>query len=239
MFSERIKDFLIKRPIRINKENEHKVILRRGFLAALLYSIFYGFFEYFIVYNNYVGLLRIYANIFGAEQTLGGAIINWSIMYGCLLITVAIATYYNKKLNFEQILMGLLFMTMLEDFIYWVGQWIETGQYPFPAPNWWDNTFASFRILGGLGKPIPFWPYVPQYYIPGFGMVAFFYIMSYLGPKASRIAFIIICPLFIAILAGTFSTEFFALIVLIVIPLISYIYCLLLLAKNNWNLIEA
>jgi len=221
-----LREFILERPLRIQKKDEHKILVKRGFIAAFIYSIFYGLYEYFIVYH-YPRLLDML-----------GTSINWSIMYLGLLLTVALVTRLEGKFSLEQTLMGLLFMAMFEDVIYWMSQWIDTGAYPFPAGDWWDTMFASFRVLGGLGQPIPVWPYVPTYYLPGFGMAIGFYVCSYLGPKSSRIAFIIIAPLFIAVLLGTLHNELFAILVLISVPLVCYLYMILLFYKNQWDFRE-
>ncbi|MHA1147124.1 MAG: hypothetical protein ACTSR8_02655 [Promethearchaeota archaeon] len=226
MVEIKLKDFLIERPIRINEEETHKIILKRGFWTAFIFSIIYGFYEYFVVYNY----IRLY-DILGSSG-------NWSIMYISLIFTVAFATWYDRKFNIEQIIMGLFFMAMFEDVIFWISLAIDHGVYPFPAGNWWDSTFASFRVLGGLGKAIPFWPYVPTYYIPGFGLIISFYIFSYYGPKSSRIVFMLIGPLFIAILLGTLHDELFAIIMLISVPTICYIFSILILKQNQWKFIK-
>lgn len=209
---ERCKEFFFTRPLRTNNKEDHQTVVKRGFLTAFLYSFFYGIYEYFIVYH-YPRLLD-----------LMGPIVNWTIMYLGVIIFVAITTRYNGKFTIEQIIMGLFFMTMFEDVMYWMSQWIDTGKYPFPAGNWWDATLASFRVLGGLGQAIPFWPYVPLYYLPGFSMIILFYLISYYSPKISRIVSWLIGPLFLAIIFGTLSTDLFAFYSLLVIPIGSYIF---------------
>lgn len=224
--SSKLTKVLIERPITVNDPEDHLIIVKRGFLTAFIFSILYGFYEYFVVYHY----IRIY-DILGPSG-------NWSIMYLSLVLCVAITTRYEGKLNVEQIIMGLFFMAMFEDVIYWMSQWIDLGIYPFPAGNWWDNMFPSFRVLGGLGQPIPFWPFVPTYYLPGFGLVFGFYICSFRGPKLSRIAFMIIGPLFIAILIGTLWNDIFAIFVLITIPAICYLFEVFLLSRIKWKFIE-
>ncbi|MFO8017204.1 MAG: hypothetical protein R6U96_01090 [Promethearchaeia archaeon] len=209
---KRIEDFFLKRPLRIYEKEVHRNIMKRGFLTAFLYSFLYGIYEYFIVYH-YPRLLDLL-----------GPTLNWTIMYLGVVLCVAITTRYKGKFTIEQIVMGLFFMTMFEDVMYWMSQWIDTGVYPFPAGNWWDSTLASFRVLGGLGQPIPIWPYVPFYYLPGFSMVIIFYFISFHSPKYSRIAGWVIGPFFIAIIAGTLTTDLFAFYSLLLIPIGSYIY---------------
>ena len=222
-----IKNFLLKRPIRLNNVEDHKIIWKRGFLAAFIFSIIYGFYEYFLVYNT----IRLY-DILGSYG-------NWSIMISSLLLTVTLATSYKKRVNIEHVVMGLLFMAVFEDIIYWIGQWIHLSVFPFPAGNWWDSTFASFRVLGNLGQPIPFWPYVPKYYLPGYAMIIGYYICCKISPKASRIFAWIVGPLFLAILGGALITEdFLALLILIFLPTISYIYVLLILYLDKRKKID-
>ena len=222
-----IRNFFLKRPVRLNDESDHKIIWKRGFMAAFIYSIGYGFYEYFIVYN-YIKLHDIL-----------GSNINWGIMYLGLIFAVALATLFNRNLNIEHVIFGLLFMAMFEDVIFWMAQWIDKGVFPWPAGDWWDNTFASFRILGYLGQPVSFWPFFPKYYIPGFIMVIGYYSSCIIGPKISRIYAWVVGPLFLSILVGAFlSEEFHALIILIILPTISYIYVLLILYFDKRKKIE-
>lgn len=225
MASIDIKNFFSKRAIIIDEDPEsHRKTFKRGFLAATIYSILYGFYEYFIVYN-YPRILDFYNVMFPGY----GHVFNWVIMYAGIVITVAIATGFSV----EQSIMGLMYMAMLEDVCFWIGLSIDTGTYPFPAGNWWDSTLATFRVLGGLGQAIPFWPYVPLYYIPGFAMVIVFYVSSFKGAKSSRIAAWAIGPLFLAIVIGALADDAFAIFSLIAVPSIAYAYLILLLLLNK------
>jgi hypothetical protein len=217
-FPMKMRAFFLKRPITVQENSLiYKKTLYRAFLATLIFSIVYGIYEYFIVYHT-IRLVDIL-----------GPVLNWIIMYTSLLLTVALAS----RFSIEQTVLGLFFMAMFEDVVYWMCQWIDTGVYPYPAGNWWDSAFASFRVLGGLGHPISFWPYVPFYYLPGFAMVFIFYIASYKGPITSRIAAWGIGPFFLAIVAGTMVDDTTARIILIVLPLISYLYILILFSFRN------
>lgn len=200
----------------------HKKYWKRGFIAATIYSIIYGFYEYFIVYN-YIRLLD-----------LMGAVVNWIIMYTAVVIMVALATNFKA----EKTIFGLFYMTMLEDVAFWIARWIDIGTYPFPAGNWWDSTIATYRVLGGLGWAISFWPYVPFYYLPGFSMLILYYVASYKSAKAGRIIASIWGPFFIAIIVGALSTDLWAILCLSIIPPVLYIYFIVLLKKNDWKLIE-
>lgn len=186
---QHVRDFFIKRPVMIKDDvKAHRNIILRGLIAAAIYSIAYGVYEYFVVYNG----IDLMASGILVEE------INWSIMYGGIMLTMALATLF----NIEQMIMGLFFMTVFEDLTFWMCQWVHLGNYPFPADNWWDSYFASFRVLGGLGQPLPFFPFVPLYYIPGFVMVIGYYCLAFYRPLTSRISFTVIGPLFLAIIGG-------------------------------------
>lgn len=212
---KRISALFFERTIQIEKDiNKHKKVLYRTFIATTIYSILFGFYDYFIV--SRFGLVR---NDIMSEE------VHWSIMTIGILILIAILT----RFNIQQMVFSLLYTAMLEDLMFWISQWIGTGIYPFPAPNWWDPYFASFRVLGGLGWPLPFWPYIPFYYIPGFIIVILYYISCYLGPKTSRVFAWIVGPLWLAFLGGLFVDEPTALTIFFVVPIISYSYILIIL----------
>jgi hypothetical protein len=225
MVNADLKSFFLRRAVTLDEYPEsHRNTFKKGFIAATIYSILYGFYEYFVVYN-YPRILDFYNIMFPGN----GHIFNWIIMYAGIVITVAIAT----KFSIEQSIMGLMYMAMLEDVFFWISQWIDTGIFPFPAGNWWDSTLATFRVLGGLGQAIPFWPFTPLYYIPGFIMVLVFYVSSYKGAKSSRIAAWAIGPLFLAIIIGALADDAFAIFSLITVPTISYTYLIILLFLNK------
>ncbi len=224
MYSLKIEEFLFERPITINSDkNIHKKEVRRGFIAATIYSIGYGFFEYFIVR----GLFQFYGGGLGT-------IINWVIMFSGMLFVEALATGFSVEKSF----MAWLNLAVVEDLSYWIAQWINTGVYPFPAPNWWDNSLATLRLLGGLGQAIPFWPYVPQYYLPGFILLIIYYISSYQNPKYGRITAWMVGPFTIAIIGGSLFSDIVAAIILISLPTISYLFVLSLLYRNDWRFKE-
>jgi hypothetical protein len=217
-FLHGVKDLFLKRGLKTEEDRtRHIKVLRRSFIAAFIYSIFYGIYEYFVVYTHWK-----WVNIIGVE-------LNWLIMYTGLILTVLIAS----RLSIENTIMGLFLMSVVEDIIYWMCQWVDTGIYPYPAPNWWDSTLASYQALGGLGWPIPFWPYVPFYYIPGFILISLFYISSYIGAKPGRIYTWLVGPFFLAIIAGALGNIGMARIILIALPLISYAYILTLYKFRN------
>jgi len=235
---KRLEFLFFEKAITIETDSsKYKRMVKRGFLSAFIFSILFGIYEYFIVYNDYVGIYSLINESLPPPEGMNfnwANVVNWSSMYGGLLLTVALATRYDKKFHIEPVIMGLLFMAMFEDWVYWMCQWIDRAAYPYPAGNWWDSMFASFRVLGGLGQPMGIWPYVPLYYIYGFAMSVAYYLSCTKGPKASRTVAWGIGPLFIAIILGTFdSSEALALTFLIALPTISYIYVFLLLRLNK------
>ncbi len=200
----------IQRPVMVEKDLYiHRRYAFRGFLAATLYSIAYGIYEYFVVYTH----VHLMGTIL-TEWT------NWSIMFGGLLIVVTIAT----RGRVEPMVMGLLNLGLVEDVVYWVCQWVSTGTYPFPVPAWWDANFPSFRILS-LGQPVSFPPYVPFLYFVGFPLLIAYYLAALKGASPARMIAWVVGPMFLAIMAGTFARdEIAALIILIALPASLYSY---------------
>ncbi len=182
----------------------HKVKLVRGLASTTIYAVAYGIYEYFIVYQGKGDMWDVF-----------GETTNWAIMIAGLVITVLAST----RANVELCIVSLLYIFLLEDLVYWLGQWGVMGICPFPIEkNWFDSYFASFRVLGGIGRAIPFWPHVPFFYLPGYGAIVAYYIASWRSAKAGRFVAWIIGPLFIAIVAGTLVSEETATWLLITIP---------------------
>ncbi|MHA1756956.1 MAG: hypothetical protein ACTSVV_09315 [Promethearchaeota archaeon] len=221
--STKLKELIFERGITITEDNEtHKKITKKSFIITTIYSILYGWYEHFIVYNNF-RLLDI-----------TGEIGNWAMMYLGVLILVAIVS----KFRIEQMVMGLFYMTLLEDVFSHSGNIITYGTFPFPAGDWYDEYIASFRVLGGLGQPIPIWPYVPIFYVFGFPIVFFYYLCAYFkDSKFSRIFAWFVGPFYLSILFGALGGDFQAIIILITLPIISYLYALFIFANNNWKFI--
>ena len=188
-------------------QRKHKNIVRIGFWTSFVYSIIWGVYEYYIMKSGFV------------PNTIP-QIAHWAIMHLLLVVILGFAT----KFSIEQMIMGQFFMAVFEDMIYFITYGFDYNFYPYPAGNWWDYTFASFRVLGGLGQPVSFWPYTPIYYIPGFAMIILFYVLSFIGPKTSRIGAWIVIPLYLAVLIGTMVSDLTALIILIVLPIALYLY---------------
>lgn len=198
------------------EEDEHRKMVKRGFIASSLYSFAYGTYENRIVYHG-PRLIDIV-----------GEMVNWPMMYIGLLITVGLATRCHR----EAMLFGLFWMAMLEDLVFFANEAVLIGGYPYPAGNWWDEWFASFRVLGGLGTALPFFPYVPRYYVFGFPLAGLWFLLSHRNRVVGTRYAMLVGPLFIAIILGTLSGEGFALLALICAPIASAIM-FALASKNN------
>ena len=122
MFKTKTKEIFLVQPIRVTQDIKyHRQRLLFGFLAATIYAIAYGIFEYIVVYT--------YGRL--VPDGIIPEAVNWSFMYIGLLLTVGITT----KWDLELMIMGLFFMTMFEDLVFWISLWIDTGNYPFPAAD--------------------------------------------------------------------------------------------------------
>lgn len=217
--------FLIK-PLRVTKDiKKHRKEVLIAFLAAFSYSIGYGIFEYTVMYTNpgYVrnGIISPY--------------VNWIIMYTSLVILMTIVT----RGKIEQIILGMFFFLVFEDLVYHICYGIDIQAYPFPVYDWWDDYLASFRLLGHLGQAIPFWPYAPLYYLPGFGLIIVQYSVGLANAKGFRIVNWIVEPFILAIIVGLlWNNDLFALISIIIIPVISYSYIITLVILKKKGQIE-
>ena len=189
------------------EEAEHRLMVKRAFIAASAYSLVYGTYEHRIVYHG-PRLIDIL-----------GEMVNWPMMYIGLLITVGLATRWQR----EAMIFGLFWMAMFEDLVFFANEAALIGAYPYPAGNWWDQSFASFRVLGGLGTALPFFPYVPRYYVLGFPLAGLWFLFSYRSKAIGSKYAIVVAPLFIAIVLGTLSGENFAVFALLCAPIASVI----------------
>nr|MDO8110045.1 hypothetical protein [Candidatus Sigynarchaeota archaeon] len=210
-----LKFHLATRMIAVQKDpaiHHRKLVL--GFWITTIYALAYSFYEYFVVYN-YVDLM---AQGLMVEQ------LNWVIMLGGFAIAILIAT----RGNIEHLVIGMMYMFILEDLGYWISQWIDTRVYPFPAPDWFDSWFASFRVFGGIGQAIPFWPFVPVFYLPGFALIAVYYLAARKSTTWSRIVAWGIGPLFAWLIIGTQLSDATASALLIFLPVISWSYVFIL-----------
>ncbi|MBN2155283.1 MAG: hypothetical protein JW776_04520 [Candidatus Lokiarchaeota archaeon] len=206
--ANKLGSWLIESPFRIETDKKkHLKTVKIGFFISFFYSIVWGIYEYYIMKS-------------GIVPNMIPQIAHWAMMHLLLIVILAFTT----KFSLEQIIMGQFFMAVFEDLMYFITLWIDTGNYPYPYYNWWDEAFASFRVLGGLGQPIPFLPYIPIYYIPGFIIIVAFYICSFSGAKSSRTAAWLIIPFYLGVLIGTMVGDLVALILLIVVPIGLYIY---------------
>ncbi|MEX2684490.1 MAG: hypothetical protein Q6373_023165 [Candidatus Sigynarchaeota archaeon] len=211
-----LKFHLLIRLVSVADKGVHDKKLALCLASTTIYAIAYGIYEYFIVYKGLMG------HVLDEKK-------NWAIMIGGLVVVVLVSTWSNV----EMLVVSLLYMFLLEDLTYWTCQWIELGVYPFPAVDWFDAFFASFRVLGGIGQAIPVWPYVPFFYIPGYAMILVYYLASWRSAKAGRVVAWIIGPFFIAIIAGTLVTEEIATWLLIVIPSALTTHAVIALAVNR------
>ena len=223
-------NFFVRRPIRIeNERHVHKKFFHRALIATTIYAILYGIYEYFIVYHT-IGLVT--NNIITSGT-------NWLIMCSGVVILLTILTQF----RFKYIIFGLLFMLTLEDFTFWMCQWVDTGIYPFPAGTWWDNHFASFRALGGISWPLPFWPYIPFFFIPTSIIISLFYLSCSISPKTSQIYSWIVGPLWSALVVSLIVeeshilifTEATALLIIFLFSIFSYIYLTTLLVISKFG----
>lgn len=191
----------------ILEQIEHKRMVKRAFIAASVYSLIYGTYEHRIVYHG-PRLIDIV-----------GEMVNWPMMYIGLLITVGLATRWHR----EAMLFGLFWMAMFEDLVFFLNEAMLIGAYPYPAGNWWDQWFASFRVLGGLGTALPFFPFVPRYYVLGFPLAGLWFLLSHRNEKVGSRYAMVVGPIFIAIILGTLSGEGFAVFALICAPIASVV----------------
>jgi len=151
--------------------------------------------------------------------------VNWAIMYTSIITLMVIV----NKGRIEQIILGLFFFVMFEDLVYHICYGIDNNFYPFPVGDWWDEYLASFRVLGNLGQALPFWPYAPLYYLPGFGMLIVMFSVGFANAKGFRIVNWVLEPFIVAILVGLiWNNDIFAIVVLSVIPTLLYSYIITL-----------
>ena len=216
MFKTRIENFFLRRPIQISEDiKKHRKEVLISFLVAFHYSIFYGIFEYTVMYTR-PGLVA---------KGIISPYINWLFMYTSLIILMTVVT----KGRIELVILGMIFFLVFEDLIYHICYGIDIRAYPFPVYDWWDDYLASFRILGRLGQAVPFPPYAPLYYFPGFSINIVQYIVGFVNPKVFRIINWFIEPFLVAIIVGLlWNNDIFALISIIIVPIISYCFILTL-----------
>jgi hypothetical protein len=217
------KQFIIK-PLRVTKNvKKHRKEVLVTFIATFLYSIFYGIFEYTVMYN-YPGLV--------AKGTIT-PYVNWAIMYASIILLMTIIT----RGRIEFIILGVFFFLMFEDLVFHICYGIDIQAYPFPVADWWDEYLASFRVLGHLGQAVPFWPYVPLYYLPGFGMLIVMFSLGFANAKGSKIVNWILEPFILAVIVGLLGSDIFAIISLAVIPVVAYSYIITLVILNKKEVI--
>jgi len=212
MLKKKLQNLFVVRPVRVESDlKKHRKELVFVFLAALGYSILYGIFEYTVMYTK-PGYVR---------NEVISPYVNWAIMYTTLLLLMVGVT----RGKIEQMILGIFFFLVVEDLIYHICYGVDIQAFPFPVYNWWDDYLASFRVLGHLGQAVPFWPYVPLYYLPGFGMLLVQFVVGMISAKGFRIINWIIEPFILAIIVGMlWNNDLFAIIVLTIIPISAYSY---------------
>jgi hypothetical protein len=200
---------------------KYKKDLRRGLLIALLYATMFGFYEMFAAFSIFDG--------FFVEHLY----LHWVLWW----ITTAVIAYFATNRRWDQIILSLLVVINFEDVIFWTLQGIRNREWPFPAGNWWDAYFASFRVLGNWGTATSFWPFVPRYYYVVLGILLPYYLIaSFGGPKYGQILSWIYLPAIIPVLIGTITSEFGFIIILIQFMLFGYgwgIYLVVLSQKRK------
>jgi hypothetical protein len=180
---------------------KYKKDVRRGLLIALLFASLFGIYENIWAFSIFDGFF------------LDHVYVHWILWW---ITTVTIA-YFATNRRWDQILLSLLLVVNFEDVIFWMTSWIRTGNYPYPAGNWWDPIFASFRVLGNWGTATSFWPYFPRYYYVVGGMLIPYYIIVLLGgSKYGQIFAWLYLPAVIPVLVGLVSSELVFMIILII-----------------------
>ncbi len=178
---------------------KYKKDVRRGLLFAFIFATLFGIYENLWAFS-----------IFDTPQLVW---VHW-ILWWITTITIA---YFATNRRWDQIVIFLLFVVNFEDVIFWMMVWIRNGSYPYPAGNWWDSTFASFRVLGNWGTATSFWPYVPRYYYVVSGLLIPYYFMVLLGgTKYGQVLAWIYLPAIIPVLIGLVTGEILFTVILIV-----------------------
>ncbi|NHJ39310.1 MAG: hypothetical protein FK731_04700, partial [Asgard group archaeon] len=114
-----MKNQFVIRPLRVIKDvKKHRRGVLYAFLASFCYSVFYGIFEYTVMYTNpgYVskGIITPY--------------VNWAIMYTSIIVLMMGVT----RVKIEWIILGVFFFLMFEDLVYHICYGIDIQAYPFP-----------------------------------------------------------------------------------------------------------
>mmetsp|Transcript_20216 Transcript_20216/g.24507 ORF Transcript_20216/g.24507 Transcript_20216/m.24507 type:complete len:121 (+) Transcript_20216:50-412(+) len=111
---EWLKNFVLKRPVETDNPEVQRKYWFRAWVATIIYSVAYGQYEYWVVYNGprFIDALHETAN--------------WSIMYILTCVIAAIAS----RGRIQEVFFAVIFMAMLEDVSFWIGLWIDTEEYP-------------------------------------------------------------------------------------------------------------
>ncbi len=204
----------------------YKKETKRGLIVAVIYAILFGIYEGLWAFSIFDG--------FFVEHLY----LHWILWW----ISTVIIAYIATNRRWDQIVLSLLVVINFEDVIFWVIQGIRGNRWPFPAGNWWDEYFASFRVLGGWGTATSFWPFVPRYYYIVFGILLPYYLMAIIGgPKFGQILSWIYLPVVLPVLIGLITSDFGFIVIFIEFLLFGFgwgIYLLTLSQKRKKRKIE-
>ncbi len=134
-------------------------------IVSLVYATLFGIYERlwaFTIFDEF-----FYEHIF----------LHWGLWWTSTLIIA----YFTTDRRWDQILMSLLVVVVVEDFTFWMVEWVVEKQFPFPAVNWWDVEITPFRVLGNWGTATNFWPYIPRFYYIVVPILLLYYLISGLG----------------------------------------------------------
>ena len=130
--------------------------------------------------------------------------------------------------------MNLLVVVVVEDFTFWMVEWVVEKQFPFPAVNWWDIEITPFRVLGNWGTATNFWPYIPRFYYIVLPILIVYFLISGLGgPKYHQIGDWVFLPVLIPFFIGFLMQDLGFIIILITLSTIGYGWALSLVILNH------
>jgi hypothetical protein len=200
---------------------KYKKDTRRGLITALVYAILFGIYEGLWAFSIFDGFFVKHLYL------------HWILWWISTIIIAYIAT--NRR--WDQIILSLLIVVNFEDVIFWTVQGIRNNKWPFPAGDWWDTLFASFRVLGNWGTATTFWPYVPRYYYVVLGILLPYYLFAIIGgPKYGQLLSWVLLPVVIPVLIGLITSDFGFIVIFSEFVLFGYgwgIYLILLAQKKK------